>query len=137
MQKLIFILAILLAYNVRAQKNPTYKDVSICKQEGMVNKGDIKMLGEQKYVSILKEFETKLNKTKNNYSDYYRFYVTDGGVKLKGISAYLIPKSIVSDEQKTKKEYRVIGDKRTLWIYYDLKTKKLTKPRSFMLTPDL
>ncbi|HFK5584516.1 TPA: hypothetical protein ACGZ92_000699 [Elizabethkingia anophelis] len=137
MRKLILVLILLFVWNIKAQKLPTYRELNVCKQEGMADNGDFRMLGENKYLSIIKDFEENLSKTKNNYSDYYRLYSTHGGVKLKGVAVYLIPKSIVPEEQKTKKEYRVFGDKRTLWIYYDLKTKKITKPRSFMLTPDL
>ncbi|AQX12856.1 hypothetical protein KRE40_02555 [Elizabethkingia meningoseptica] len=136
MQKLIFIFFIGLAFNIQAQELSVYTQVNVCKQEGMADKGNFRMLGDQKFLSIIKGFEKEIKNMNNGYSDYYRLYNIPGGIKATDLSVYLIPKSIVADKQKAKNDYRVVGDKRTLWVYYNLKTKKISKPRSFMLTPE-
>ncbi|HFK5527859.1 TPA: hypothetical protein ACGZ99_001915 [Elizabethkingia anophelis] len=140
MQKLIFILVISFFCSVKAQeKIASYTEVSVNGQEGMSDKASFQMLGDKRYKSIIKDFECRFKNNNNNgYSDYYRLYGIDGSVtNVKGLSVYLIPKSIVSEGNKRKKEYRVIGDKRTLWTYYDLKTKKIYKIRPSSIFPDL
>ncbi|WP_407478117.1 hypothetical protein [Elizabethkingia anophelis] len=139
MQKLIFILIVSFFCSIDAQeKIASYTEVSVNGQEGMSDKASFKMLGDKRYRSIIKEFEDRFKKNNNGYSDYYRLYGIDGSVtNIKGLSVYLIPKSIVSEENKKRKEYRVIGDKRTLWTYYDLKTKKIYKIRPSSIFPDL
>jgi len=126
MRRIIFILILTLIYNVKAQP-PIYKYVGVCGQEGMSKIDYFEMIGEQKYLSIIKDFEKQFKKSNNNYSDYYRMYVLPGGIKPTDLFVSLIPKSIVSEENKKKKEYRVFGDERTLRLYYNLKTKKISK----------
>ena len=126
MRKLIFILILTLFYSVKAQP-PIYKYVGVCGQEGMSNAEYFGMIGEQKYLSIIKDFENQFKKSKNNYSDYYRLYSIHGGIKPTDLFVSLIPKSIVTEENRKKKEYRVFGDERTLRLYYNLKTKKISK----------
>ncbi|MDV3927938.1 hypothetical protein CMT52_18860 [Elizabethkingia anophelis] len=135
---IIFILLFTLLSNVQSQtKIPIYRKVSICGQEGMSDEGNFRMIGEQRYLSIIKDFEKEFRKINNGYSNYYRLYSIHGGMKPTDLFIYLIPKSIVSEENRKKIEYRVFGDKRTLWLYYDLKTNKVSKPSAYILNPDI
>ena len=84
-------------------------------------------MGEKEYLSIIKDFEKKL-KNKNNYPDYYRLYILPSGGNPTDLFVSLIPKSIVPEEDKKKKDYRVYGSKEILGVYYNLKTKKYQSP---------
>ncbi|QQM26572.1 hypothetical protein [Elizabethkingia sp. M8] len=137
MRRIIFIILLTFIYNVKAQKNPVYREVSICGQEGMTDNAYFDIVGEKKYLSIIEEFERKLKKTENNYSNYYRLYVLPGGIKPTDLLISLIPKNLVSEENKKKKEFRVYGSDLTLEIIYDLKAKKIIKLYSRKLNPDI
>ncbi|MDV3752852.1 hypothetical protein [Elizabethkingia anophelis] len=137
MRKIILIILFTLIYNVKAQKIPTYREVNVCEQEGMAGNFGFKFMGEKEYLSIIKDFEKKLKKTKNNYPDYYRLYILPSGGNPTDLFVSLIPKSIVPEEDKKKKDYRVYGSEKILGVYYDLKTKKISKPYRDFILPDL
>ncbi|NHQ72729.1 hypothetical protein, partial [Elizabethkingia miricola] len=130
---LIFIFIFISALGLKAQKIPTYREVSVCEQEGMANNFGFKVMGEQKYLSSIKNFEKDFMKINNRYPDYYRVYTIIGNVKSFTFYVSLIPKELVSEEDKKRKEFRVFGDKRTLRVSYDLKTKKISKPKPSMI----
>ncbi|HFK5598826.1 TPA: hypothetical protein ACG0AT_003408 [Elizabethkingia anophelis] len=134
---IIFILIILFTSNIKAQKIATYREVSVCRQEGMANNFGFKLMGEQKYLSSIKDFEKEFTKINNGYPDYYRLYTIIGNVKSFTFYVSLIPKELVSEEDKKRKEYRVFGDKRTLRVSYDIKTKKISKPKPSMILYDI
>lgn len=134
---IIFILIMLFTSNIRAQKIPTYSELNICGQEGMTDNFGFKLMGEQKYISSLKDFEKEFMKINNGYPDYYRLYIIIGNVKSFKLYISLIPKSLVSEEGKKSKDFRVYGDKRTLEVSYDLKTKKISKPKPSMILYDI
>ncbi|MCT4049345.1 hypothetical protein HZP89_15170 [Elizabethkingia anophelis] len=137
MRKLIFILILSLFYSVKAQKNPVYRYVNISGHQGMTDEGNFRMMGEQNYLVILKDFEKEFKKINNGYNDYYRMYNLIGSVKKLTLYVSLIPKELVSEEDKARKEYRVFGDKRTLEVSYNLKTKKISKPKPSMILYDI
>ena len=137
MRKIILIILFTLIYNVKAQKIPTYREVNVCEQEGMAGNFGFKFMGEKEYLSIIKDFEKRLKKTKNNYPDYYRMYILPSGGNPTDLFVSLIPKSIVSEENKKKKEYRVFGDERTLRLNFNLKTKKISNIYKGYILPDL
>lgn len=129
---------LLFIYNIKAQKIPQYTDVNICGQEGMAYKyyfqdGN----GGVKYLNIIKEFEKQFKNNNKAYSDYYRMYTFLNYKNPTDLFITLIPKSIVSEEQKKAKDYRVFSDKRILEVSYDLKTKKISKPKPSLILPDL
>ncbi|MCT4237909.1 hypothetical protein HZP42_16125 [Elizabethkingia anophelis] len=134
---IIFILILSLFYSVKAQKNPVYRYVNIYGHQGMTDEGNFRMMGEQNYQVILKDFEKEFKKVNNGYTDYYRMYNLIGSVKKLTLYVSLIPKELVSEEDKKRKEYRVFGDKRTLEVSYNLKTKKISKPKTSMILYDL
>lgn len=137
MHKLIFILILLISYSVNAQrKEPDLIEVNLLGQEGVAYKYYFTE-GNLKFINIIKEFESKFRKINNGYSDYYREYFFPGGRKANLLSITLIPKNIVSEEQKKAKFYRIYGDKRTLEVLYNIKTKKISKPRVYILNPDI
>jgi len=136
MRRIILIILFTLIYNVKAQKIPVYRETNVCGQEGMSDKAYFAR-GETEYLNILKDFEKKFKAINNGYSDYYRKYVLPGGVNATHLYVSLIPKSIVSEENKKKKEYRVFGDKRILEVSYDLKTKKISEAYRGFIHPDL
>ncbi|HAT3996881.1 hypothetical protein HZQ84_10550 [Elizabethkingia anophelis] len=129
---LIFISAL----GLKAHKIPTYREVSVCGQEGMSNKAYFAR-GKTEYLNILKDFEKKFKTINNGYSDYYRLYILPGGINATDLFVSLIPKSIVSEENKKKKEYRVFGDERTLRLNFNLKTKKISNIYKGYILPDL
>jgi len=133
---IIFILIILFTSDIRAQKTPIYREVNICGQEGMSDKAYFAR-GEAEYLKILKEFEKEFKKVNNGYHDYYRMYNLPGGIKATDLLVSLIPKNLVSEENKKKKEFRIYGSDLTLEIIYDLKTKKIIKIYSRKLNPDI
>ncbi|OPC27790.1 hypothetical protein BAX97_08590 [Elizabethkingia meningoseptica] len=137
MRKLTLIFIFISALSLKAQKIPTYREVSVCGQEGMANNFGFLRVGEQEYISIIKNFEKKIKKH-NNYSGYYRLYILIGNKnELPTFYTFLIPKELVSEEDKKIKEYRIYGDNRTLKVYYDLKTKKISQPKPSIILPDL
>ncbi|AQX00891.1 hypothetical protein [Elizabethkingia anophelis] len=137
MRKLIFILIFSVIYNVKAQKTPVYKDVNICGREGMSEVIGFNMKNEKRYISIIKDFEKEFKKINNGYSDYYRVYHFVNWMNPTDLFVSLIPKEIVPEEQKKKKEFRVFGDDRTLEVFYDLKTRKISEPKKRIINPDL
>ncbi|WP_337084683.1 hypothetical protein [Elizabethkingia anophelis] len=137
MRKIILIILFTLVYNVKAQKIPTYREVNICGQEGMAGNFGFKFMGEKEYFSILKDFEKRFKKNKNNYPDYYRMYILPSGGNPTSLFVSLIPKSIVPEEDKKKKDYRVYGDERTLRLNFNLKTKKISNIYQGYILPDL
>ncbi|OPB98017.1 hypothetical protein [Elizabethkingia occulta] len=137
MRKLTLIFIFISALGLKAQKIPTYSELNICGQEGMANNFGFKVMGEQKYLSSLKDFEKEFMKINNGYPDYYRLYIIIGNVKSFKLYISLIPKSLVSEEGKKSKDFRVYGDKRTLEVSYDLKTKKISKPKPSMILYDI
>ena len=68
-------------------------------------------MGEQKYLSSIKDFEKEFTKINNGYPDYYRLYTIIGNVKSFTFYVSLIPKELVSEEDKNEKniEYLVIS----------------------------
>ncbi|MDR2228735.1 MAG: hypothetical protein LBE39_04620 [Flavobacteriaceae bacterium] len=137
MRKLTLIFIFIYALGLKAQKIPTYREVNVCEQEGMAGNFGFKFMGEKEYLSIIKDFEKRLKKTKNNYPDYYRLYILPSGGNPTDLFVSLIPKSIVPEEDKKKKDYRVFGDKRILEVSYDLKTKKISEAYRGFIHPDL
>ncbi|CAI9675476.1 MULTISPECIES: hypothetical protein [Elizabethkingia] len=133
---IIFILITLFTSNFKAQKTPIYREANVCGQEGMSDKAYFAR-GETEYLKILKDFEKKFKTINNGYSDYYRLYILPGGIKATDLFVSLIPKSIVSEENKKKKEYRVFGDERTLRLNFNLKTKKISNIYKGYILPDL
>ncbi|KMU61393.1 hypothetical protein EZBTHKR_2640 [Elizabethkingia anophelis] len=103
----------------------------------MTDEGNFRMMGEQNYLVILKDFEKEFKKINNGYNDYYRMYNLIGSVKKLTLYVSLIPKELVSEEDKARKEYRIFGDKRTLEVSYNLKTKKISKPKPSMILYDI
>lgn len=136
MRKLIFILVLSLIYSVKAQP-PIYRYVNVYDREGMSNTEYFGMIGEQKYLSIIKDFEKEFTKINEGYPHYYRKYSLIGSVKKLTLYVSLIPKELVSEEDRKRKEFRVFGDKRTLEVSYNLKTKKITKPKPSMILYDI
>ncbi|PSD43677.1 hypothetical protein C7E23_15505 [Elizabethkingia anophelis] len=59
MWKLIFNISIFCITFANGQKTPNYRYVNICKQDGMSETINFKKIGEQKYISIIKDFEKK------------------------------------------------------------------------------
>ncbi|MCT4056539.1 hypothetical protein [Elizabethkingia anophelis] len=137
MRKLTLIFIFISALGLKAQKTPTYREVSVRGQKGMAGNFGFKFMGEKEYLSIIKDFEKRLKKTKNNYPDYYRMYILPSGGNPTDLFVSLIPKSIVSEENKKKKEYRVFGDERTLRLNFNLKTKKISNIYKGYILPDL
>ncbi|MCT4014254.1 hypothetical protein HZQ24_18120 [Elizabethkingia anophelis] len=135
MRKLTLIFIFISALGLKAQKIPTYREVNVCEQEGMACNFGFKFMGEKKYLSIIKDFEKKFKK--NNYPDYYRLYILPSGGNPTDLFVSLIPKSIVPEEDKKKKDYRVYGDERTLRLNFNLKTKKISNIYKGYILPDL
>lgn len=65
------------------------------------------------------------------------FIFSLGEINATDLFVSLIPKSIVSEENKKKKEYRVFGDERTLRLNFNLKTKKISNIYKGYILPDL
>jgi len=116
-------------------QNSKYRYVSICGQEGIIP-GFYFRMGEEKLKNILKGFESKMHQEYPEYNDYYRVY-NNINRKAFRISVYLVPKSIVSQENQEKKKYRVVLNEQTKKVFYNFKTDAIKKPYFSQILPEL
>ncbi|MDE5492410.1 hypothetical protein [Elizabethkingia meningoseptica] len=104
---------------------PQFTDVKIQNHEGRVDNTCIKWLGKSKCLQHLQEFEMAFSKNGNDYTDYYRsYYIMKPNPDKLWVT--LIPKKMMEVSRKTKQPIPL--DSKFLEVYYNLKTKKISKP---------
>jgi len=135
MQKLILFLFTILSCTLLSQSSE-YRYLTIEGQEGITNSTYFR-LGKETLCEMLKSFEKKFTKNYPEYSKYYRIYQLPGGRKASSLRVLLVPKNIVSEEDRRNKKYKVVGDKRTMAVRFDLKTHELSAPFQYTILPEL
>lgn len=100
--------------------------ISVLGREGISEKSYFNIVGRQKYVELIKTFETNFSKINNGYSDYYREYYITGGIKYTALYVRLIPKNLITEKDRSNGNYYIkrLGSKKTLEVKYDIKKNK-------------
>ncbi|AQX84882.1 hypothetical protein I6H88_18305 [Elizabethkingia bruuniana] len=126
---LIFLFGASCFYYSQSKKNTPsrFKYVKIGNMEGKIDATDFKFLGsETKYMQLLQEFEKSFSKINKGYPNYYRDYRFIEYTSPKYLKVSLIPKQIVSNEDKKKLYlWNIPLDTKVLEVYYNIKTKKI------------
>ena len=100
---ILFLFTSCFTYSQSKKYSPDFKYVKIGNMEGKINATDFKFwVAKQKYMQLLQEFEKNFSKINKGYPNYYRDYRFIEYTSPKYLKVSLIPKQIVSNEDKKK-----------------------------------
>ncbi|WP_293893558.1 hypothetical protein [Flavobacterium sp.] len=130
MKTFISILIILIFSTVQSQKTICFNEKGI---KGIIFTKEYFANNKQSFspsINDIREIEKQIKIKGENFSNYYRQYIGRNVAK-KEIIAQLLPKSRIKSYHNWNKSYIYIQDDTEVrYIYYDLKTKKISiKPK--------
>lgn len=136
-------------------KKEKYFDVKFENMEGILYKYYPSQIQDKDAFSILQNFEISFKKINNGYSDYYRIYTITTANAIRFVVdnskyspydkskkdqilllTYLIPKNLISQEDKIKNKYFVYADKRVLRVKYVPANNNLSKVSPGIIMPE-